>query len=188
MDLRFSKEENAFRQELRTFFRTAVPESTRKKVMENRHLTKEDRVTSQKILHSKGCTVPHWPKEWGGSDWTPVQHYIFIEEMQLNGVPQPLAFNVSMNGPVIVPSAHRSRRRSSCRAWPLSTTGGARVSRSRARAPISPRSRRRQCARATTTSSTARRPGRRSRSTPTGSSASCAPIPRPRSSSASRTS
>jgi len=102
MDLRFSKEENAFRQELRTFFRTAVPESTRKKVMENRHLTKDEWVASHKILHSKGLTVPHWPKEWGGSDWTPVQHYIYTEELQYNGVPQPLPFNVSMCGPVIV--------------------------------------------------------------------------------------
>ena len=102
MDLRFNKEENAFRQELRTFFRTAVPESTRKKVMENRHLTKDEWVASHKILHSKGLTVPHWPKEWGGSDWTPVQHYIYTEELQYNGVPQPLPFNVSMCGPVIV--------------------------------------------------------------------------------------
>jgi pimeloyl-CoA dehydrogenase large subunit len=102
MDLRFSPEENAFRQELRTFFRTAVPETTRKKVMESLHLTKEELVASHKILHAKGLTVPHWPKEWGGSDWTPVQHYIYTEELQYNGVPQPLPFNVSMCGPVII--------------------------------------------------------------------------------------
>jgi len=102
MDLRFSPEENKFRQELRSFFRSAVPETTRKKVMESRHLTKEELVTAHKILHAKGLTVPHWPKEWGGSDWTPVQHYIYTEELQYNGVPQPLPFNVSMCGPVII--------------------------------------------------------------------------------------
>jgi pimeloyl-CoA dehydrogenase large subunit len=102
MDLRFSPEENAFRQELRAFFRSAVPETTRTKVMEDRHLTKEELVASHKILHAKGLTVPHWPKEWGGSDWTPVQHYIYTEELQFNGVPQPLPFNVSMCGPVII--------------------------------------------------------------------------------------
>jgi pimeloyl-CoA dehydrogenase large subunit len=102
MDLRFSKEENAFRQELRSFFRSAVPESTRKKVMESRHLTKEEWVQSHKVLHSRGLTVPHWPKEWGGADWTPVQHYIYTEELQYNGVPQPLPFNVSMCGPVVI--------------------------------------------------------------------------------------
>jgi pimeloyl-CoA dehydrogenase large subunit len=102
MDLRFSPEENAFRQELRTFFRSAVPETIRRKVMESLHLTKAEMVASHKILHARGLTVPHWPKEWGGAHWTPVQHYIFTEELQYNGVPQPLPFNVSMCGPVII--------------------------------------------------------------------------------------
>jgi pimeloyl-CoA dehydrogenase large subunit len=102
MDLRFSPEENAFRQELRSFFRSAVPETIRQKVSENRHLTKDEMVASHKILHAKGLTVPHWPKQWGGADWTPVQHYIYTEELQYNGVPQPLPFNVSMCGPVVV--------------------------------------------------------------------------------------
>ena len=66
-----------------------------------------------------------------------------------------------------LPAAHRHR----------ATSGGARAIPSRARAPTSPRSDARPCATATTTSSTARRPGPRSRSTPTGSSAWCAPIP-----------
>ncbi len=102
MDLRFSPEENAFRHELRSFFRSEVPEIIRKKVSENRHLSKEEMVTSHKVLHAKGLTVPHWPKEWGGADWTPVQHYIYTEELQFNGVPQPLPFNVSMCGPVVI--------------------------------------------------------------------------------------
>ena len=71
---------------------------------------------------------------------------------------------------------HRVRPRGpeeaiSCRASPISTTGGARASPSRARAPTSPRSRPARSATATTTSSTARRPGPRSRNMPTGSSA-----------------
>ena len=50
--------------------------------MESRHLDKEDIVAAQRILNAKGWAVPHWPKEWGGTGWTPVQHYIFLEEMQ----------------------------------------------------------------------------------------------------------
>jgi pimeloyl-CoA dehydrogenase large subunit len=102
MDLRFSPEENTFRQELRSFFRSAVPESIRTKVMEDRHLSKEEWVTAHQALHAKGLAVPHWPKEWGGADWTPVQHYIYTEELQFNGVPQPLPFNVAMCGPVVI--------------------------------------------------------------------------------------
>src|SRR5262245_12344609 len=102
MDLRFSPEENAFRQELRAFFCSAVPGSIRTKVMEDRRLSKEEWVAAHKALHAKGLAVPHWPKEWGGADWTPVQHYIYTEELQFNGVPQPLPFNVAMCGPVVI--------------------------------------------------------------------------------------
>ena len=70
-----------------------------------------------------------------------------------------------------------AERRASCRASSPARSGGARATPSRARAPTSPRSRPRPSATATTTSSTARRPGPRWRSTPTGSSAWCAPIP-----------
>ncbi|OJU25469.1 MAG: pimeloyl-CoA dehydrogenase large subunit, partial [Alphaproteobacteria bacterium 64-6] len=102
MDLRFSPEENAFRQEVRSFFQTEIPLSIRSKSIEGRRLTKEDMVTAHKTLHKKGWAVYNWPKDWGGCEWTPVQQYIFLEEMQSNGVPPPLAFNTSMNGPVII--------------------------------------------------------------------------------------
>jgi alkylation response protein AidB-like acyl-CoA dehydrogenase len=46
--------------------------------------------------------VPHWPKEWGGTGWSPVQLYIFKEEMQQAPAPEPLPFGVSMVGPVII--------------------------------------------------------------------------------------
>ena len=122
MDLRFSAEENAFRDKLRTFFRSKVPASIRAKVMEGRHLDKGDWVASHKVLHAEGLAVPHWPKQWGGTDWTPVQHYIYTEELQYNGVPQPLPFNVIMcragdhrlrhrGAEEALPAAHRNARR-----------------------------------------------------------------------------
>ena len=101
MDLSFTAEEIAFRDELRTFFTTAIPQSIRSKVLEGHHLTKEEIITAQRILNAHGLAVPNWPVAWGGKDWTPVQVYIYQDEMQLNGVPSPLAFNTSMVGPVI---------------------------------------------------------------------------------------
>ena len=44
MDLRFSPEENKFREELRTFFREKVPATIRTKVMESRYLVKAELV------------------------------------------------------------------------------------------------------------------------------------------------
>jgi pimeloyl-CoA dehydrogenase large subunit len=110
MDLRFTSEELAFRDEVRTFFRTEVPAEIRKKVSEGRGMTREDYVTSQRVLNKRGFAVPHWPKEWGGQDWTPIQRYIFTEEMLLAAVPLPLQFNCYMVGPVIAAFGNRAQK------------------------------------------------------------------------------
>ena len=52
-------------------------------------------------MNEHGLAVPHWPVEWGGQDWTPVQRHLWSEEMLLAHVPPPLAFNAAMVGPVI---------------------------------------------------------------------------------------
>ena len=82
MDLSFSKEEMAFREEVRTFFRDNVPAETRRKLVEGRHLSKQEMVDWWRILNRKGWGVSHWPKEYGGTGWSSVQHYIFNEELQ----------------------------------------------------------------------------------------------------------
>jgi alkylation response protein AidB-like acyl-CoA dehydrogenase len=101
MRLQLSPELEAFREEMRTFFTTQVPQEIRDHVASHRELGKDDYVRAQKALNAAGLAVPHWPVEWGGKDWTPLQRHIWREEMQLAGVPEPLAFNTSMIGPVI---------------------------------------------------------------------------------------
>src|SRR5216683_992418 len=101
MDLSFSKEEVAFRDEVRNFFKDNVPSATRQKLQEGRHLSKQEMIDWWRILNKKGWGVSHWPKEYGGTGWTSVQHYIFNEELQMAPAPSPLAFGVSMVGPVI---------------------------------------------------------------------------------------
>ena len=101
MRLQLSPEEESFRQEMHTFFTTQVPESTRQAVAAHRDLTREQWVESQRILNAAGLAVPHWPTEWGGRDWTPLQRHIWREEMQLASVPEPLPFNAGMIGPVL---------------------------------------------------------------------------------------
>jgi pimeloyl-CoA dehydrogenase large subunit len=111
MDLSYSKEEVAFREEVRDFFQTSVPAETRKKLQEGRHLGKEAMVTWQRILNKKGWAVPHWPTQWGGTGWDAVKLYIFNEEMQLAPAPQPLAFNVNMLGPVLYNVANDEQKK-----------------------------------------------------------------------------
>jgi alkylation response protein AidB-like acyl-CoA dehydrogenase len=101
MQLALTPEEAAFRDELRTLYTTKFPEDLRERARRGGHLSREDIVTSHKILHEHGIAVPNWPLEWGGKDWTPTQHQIWLDEMQLACVPEPLTFNAKMVGPVI---------------------------------------------------------------------------------------
>jgi alkylation response protein AidB-like acyl-CoA dehydrogenase len=101
MRLELSEEDAAFREEMRTFFTTEVPQEIRDAVASRGELSKEHIVESQRILNAAGLAVPGWPVEWGGRDWTPLQRHIWHEEMQRACVPIPLAFNASMVGPVI---------------------------------------------------------------------------------------
>ena len=111
MDLAFSKEEMVFREEVRAFFRDNVPPETRRKMVEGRHLSKDEMVAWWRILNKKGWGVSHWPKEYGGTGWTSVQHYIFNEELQMHPAPAPLAFGVSMVGPVIYTFGNETQKK-----------------------------------------------------------------------------
>ena len=111
MDLRFTPEELAFRDEVRTFFRANLPNSIRTKLVEGKHLAKDDIITWQRTLNKKGWAVANWPVKWGGTGWTPVQQYIFQEELQLTPAPQPLGFGVTMVGPVIIAFGSEEQKR-----------------------------------------------------------------------------
>jgi alkylation response protein AidB-like acyl-CoA dehydrogenase len=110
MRLQLSPELEAFREEMRTFFTTQVPQEIRDTVAAHRHVSKEQYIETQRVLNAAGFAVPHWPVEWGGQDWTPLQRHIWREEMQLANVPEPLAFNASMIGPVIAAFGNQEQK------------------------------------------------------------------------------
>jgi alkylation response protein AidB-like acyl-CoA dehydrogenase len=101
MRLHLSDEESAFREEMRTFFTTKIPQEIRDSVAAGRELDKDAYVESMRILNAAGLAVPNWPVEWGGRDWSSLQRHIWHEELQLACVPPPLVFNANMVGPVI---------------------------------------------------------------------------------------
>ncbi len=101
MDLRFTDEEIAFREEVRSFLKAHLPESIRTKLVNGHHPSRDDIVTWTRILHKKGWSVPHWPIEWGGTGWDPIRQMIFKDEVQMAPAPESLAFGTSMVGPVI---------------------------------------------------------------------------------------
>ncbi len=101
MDLRLTEEELAFRAEVRAFVRDNLPASIREKMIAGRRLSKDDYVRWTRILAAKGWAAPHWPREWGGTGWSPIEQTIFLDETQRGNAPELVAFGVSMVGPVI---------------------------------------------------------------------------------------
>jgi alkylation response protein AidB-like acyl-CoA dehydrogenase len=111
MDLRFTDEELAFREEVRQFFRTALPPDIRKKCVLGQRLSKEELQRWTRILHQRGWATPAWASEWGGTGWSPVQQYIFKEELHMAPAPEPLSFNVNMIGPVLIAFGTEEQKR-----------------------------------------------------------------------------
>ena len=111
MELQFTPAELAFRDEVREFLRTAVPDSVRRKLEQGGNPDKHEIVAWQRALNARGWAVPHWPVEWGGTRWTPIQHYIFQDELQQWPAPATLPFNVDMVGPVIAAFGSDAQKR-----------------------------------------------------------------------------
>jgi len=101
MELKFTDEEIAFRDEVRAYFREALPADIRDKIVAGRHISKDNFIRWTRILNDKGWAVPHWPVEHGGTGWDSIRQYIFLEELSQTPAPAPLAFGVNMVGPVI---------------------------------------------------------------------------------------
>jgi alkylation response protein AidB-like acyl-CoA dehydrogenase len=101
MDIALSKEDRAFAEELRSLFVSVIPAEIRERLFRGEHPSRDDVVTCQRLLNERGLAVPHWPVEWGGRNWTPLQRHLWSEELALAHVPMPISFNTAMVGPVI---------------------------------------------------------------------------------------
>jgi alkylation response protein AidB-like acyl-CoA dehydrogenase len=102
MKLKFTPEEENFRQEVRAFVKTHLPASIRRKVELGLRLEHQDYVTWFRILESRGWLTPNWPREHGGTGWSHVQKYLFDEETLLAGAPRIIASGIQMLGPVLI--------------------------------------------------------------------------------------
>lgn len=102
MDLNFTPDELAFRDEVREFLREHLPAELSERVKAGLAVRVEDYRRWQKVLFERGWGAPTWPKEFGGTGWDPVRLHIFEEELALAGAPKPVPFGLRMVGPVII--------------------------------------------------------------------------------------
>jgi len=102
MDLAFTPEELAFREQTRAWVRDNLPKDISEKVRNSIHLTRDDMQRWAKILGQKGWLGWGWPKQFGGPGWNAVQKHLFEEELALAGAPRIVPFGPVMVAPVIM--------------------------------------------------------------------------------------
>ena len=102
MEIHYSPEQLAFRDEVREFLKQELPADIAAKVKLGKHLHKADHERWQKILSKRGWYAPGWPVEHGGTTWGPIEKHIFDEESAAFGAPRLVPFGVNMVAPVII--------------------------------------------------------------------------------------
>jgi alkylation response protein AidB-like acyl-CoA dehydrogenase len=101
MNLDFTPDELAFRDEARAFIRDNYPPALREAQKARRPLRKEEYLSWHKVLAKKGWVAPSWPVEHGGAGWTPTQKYIWSEELARADCVGIMPFGITMLGPVL---------------------------------------------------------------------------------------
>jgi alkylation response protein AidB-like acyl-CoA dehydrogenase len=102
MDLNFTPEELAFREQIRAWVRANLPADISHKVHNALRLSRDDLQRWARILGAKGWLGWGWPAEFGGPGWTAVQKHLFEEECALAGAPRVVPFGPVMVAPVIM--------------------------------------------------------------------------------------
>ena len=102
MDLAFTPEEQAFREDIRAWVKASLPVDISDKVHKALRLSRDDLQRWAKILGAKGWLGHGWPKEFGGPGWNAIQKHLFEEECALACAPRVIPFGPVMVAPVIM--------------------------------------------------------------------------------------
>ncbi|MDF2824499.1 MAG: acd 2 [Mycobacterium sp.] len=104
MDLEWSAEDLAFREEVRTFLDDKLTPDMRRagRLMTSVYADHEASMAWQAALHERGWAAPAWPVEHGGCDWSLSRHYIFSREATLAGAPSLSPMGIKMVAHAII--------------------------------------------------------------------------------------
>jgi alkylation response protein AidB-like acyl-CoA dehydrogenase len=96
MDFSWSHEEEAFRQDIRDFLQAELPEGWNDTLVLDKESDEYIVVAKgfTKKVGTRGWLAAHWPREYGGLDWSFWQYFILNEEMSIADAPL-----IGTNGP-----------------------------------------------------------------------------------------
>lgn len=103
LDFAFSADDLLFRDQVRAFLAARLPADVRQATRRNgaTFVTAEVAQKWQGLLNDQGWLGYHWPPEFGGTGWTPVQRFIFERECALADAPRLIPMGLRYVGPVI---------------------------------------------------------------------------------------
>ena len=101
MQLALTKDEAAFRDELREIYTTKIPAEIRERTRSGEGLDRDDIATSHKILHEHGLAVPTGPSNGAARTGRRPSTRSGSTRCSWPPCPEPLNFNAKMVGPVI---------------------------------------------------------------------------------------
>ena len=96
--------DDAFRQEVRDFLETSLTDELREAGRKKTSIWQEPESAAawQNILYKQGWLVPEWPEEYGGTNWSLTQRYIFAQECARFDVPGISPMGLKMCGPMLI--------------------------------------------------------------------------------------
>ena len=97
-----TSDDSAFRHEVRAFLDAELPSERRFTHHRLEMMTADSARDWQATLAKRGWSVPHWPVERGGTDWSAMQRHIYVEETAAAGVPLASGFGTHMIGPILI--------------------------------------------------------------------------------------
>ncbi len=101
MDFALAEKDVAFRCDVRAWIRANLLGDLAERGRRGFHATRTDVETWTRLLNAQGWAAPAWPQEHGGTDWTPLQRYLFQLELRAAGAPVQDQSAMELVGPVI---------------------------------------------------------------------------------------